>query len=149
MNDRRAMLLQLIGPFVASARKCAVQMLENCMYVRQELPNVRMSTGLEAKVRAFCEELISAQHHLATELFKLQDAVEAGAESEEIARRLSGIVQAAFETLKEMPPLIEAVQQESEQDSEVGLAEILLTESAGNLLQAFVEMREAAVGITR
>ena len=146
---RNAVVLTMLDPFVMSARECAMQMLQNGTYMQKELANVRMSDELRRQAEDVCGELIGTKHDVMTELFDLKDLVSTDAPDEKVAERVMRIVQWALDDLRQLHAAVTALEEESRQDAGVTLASILVMESAGNILQAFGQMKSAAEGVLR
>jgi hypothetical protein len=146
---RNGMVLTMLEPFVMSARECAVQMLQNGMYIQKELPNVKMSDTLRQRTAEVCGRLLSTKHDLINELYGLKDLVGTDAPDAQIAERVSRIVLWAREDLVKLHEVVTAVIAESEQTPEAGVASLLLTESATNMLRAYTPMHSAAEAVLR
>lgn len=146
---RNGMVLTMLEPFVMSARECAVQMLQNGMYIQKELPNVKMSDTLRQQTAEVCGQLVGTKHDLINELYGLKDLVGTDAPDVQIAERVSRIVLWAREDLVKLHEVVSAVIAESERTPEAGLASLLLTESATNMLRAYTPMHSAAEAVLR
>ena len=146
---RNAVVRTMLDPFVMSARECAMQMLQNGTYMQKELSNVAMSEELRRQAEEVCGQLIGTKHDVMTELFDLKDLVGTDAPDEKVAERVMRIVQWALDDLRQLHAVVTALEEESRQDAGVTLASILVMESAGNILQAFGQMKSAAEGVLR
>jgi len=149
MSPRNGMVLTMLGPFVMATRECAMQMLSNAQYVLGELPDVKMSDALRTRTGDVCGALVGTKHDLITELFDLDDLAAADATDEQVGERVEQIVQLVREDLLKLHELLIALDQASKQDPEIGLAGILVRESAANILNVFGPLRRAADGMLR
>lgn len=73
MSKRDGMVLTMLDVFTLCARECAVQVMQNAIYVQKEPPNVRMSDALRRQAGETCDQLIGTKHDLITELFDLDE----------------------------------------------------------------------------
>ena len=149
MTQRSGMVVTMLVPFAACARECAVQMLSNAMYVQRELPNVQMPDALRARTQEVCGALIGTKHDLITELGEIDELVAGDGTDEAIAVRVERIVAWILEDLKALHDVVMAVDEESRRDPGVGLASLLVTESATNVFNAFSAVQRAAEGVRR
>lgn len=62
MSKRDGMVLTVLDVFTLCARECAVQMMQNAIYVQKELPNVQMSGALRRQAGETCDQLIGTKH---------------------------------------------------------------------------------------
>ncbi len=87
MSKRDGMVLTMLAVFTLCARECAVQMMQNAIYVQKELPNVRMSDALRRQAGEICGQLIGTKHDLITELFDLDELLPIDAPDATIGER--------------------------------------------------------------
>jgi len=73
MSKRDGMVLTMFDVYTLCACECAVQMMQNAIYVQKELPNVQMSDALRRQAGEICDQLIGTKHDLITELFDLDE----------------------------------------------------------------------------
>mgnify|MGYP006371299273 CR=1 FL=1 len=150
MSTRSGMVLTMLTPFVLATRECAMQMMNNGLYVLDELPNVTMSDGLRKQTQDVCNGLIGTKHDLITELFDLDDLVATDATDAQVGERVERIVQWAFEDLTRLHHVVTALDEASKRDDlQFGSASLLVMESAGNILKAYEPMRTAADAVLR
>ena len=126
-----------IGEFVTAARACIHQLLENAVYVRQELPNVGLPEALKHEVEALCDTWLAAKHDALNDLDGIAEAMEsAPGDPPSLAarcRRVHGILGDVFEPTDRV---IRQLRQAAQENARLGLAALLVTESAANILQS-------------
>ena len=133
-----------VHAFRASARDCAMVMLDNASFIQKELPNVRMNDVLRAKAGGLCEALIGTKHDVIHELFELDDLMEEGRDRSAIASKIDMILRWIGEDVEAVHPIVMALAAESQLDRTYGSAYLLVCESAGNILTAFNAAATAA-----
>jgi hypothetical protein len=149
MSKRDGMVLTMLDVFTLCVRECAVQMMQNAIYVQKELPNVRMSDALRRQAGKICDQLIGTKHDLITELFDLDELLPTDAPNATIGERVERMVRWARDDLLRLHELVVAIEDEGRRDPRALIAGILVTESAGNVLNAFNRMQSAADGVLR
>lgn len=149
MGKRDEMVLTMLDVFTLCARECAVQMMQNAAYMKQELPNVQLGDGLRKQAEEVCDRLASAKHDLISELFDLDELLATDASDAAIGERVERMVRWARDDLLAMHDLVVAIDDEATRDPQVITASILVMESAGNILNAFNPMQGAADGVLR
>jgi hypothetical protein len=144
MSERDAETIQKIRAFQAHTRECAVQMMMNAIYIQGELSNVRMSDELRQRTVDLCGTLIGTKHDLVTEIFELDEVLEAGASNEVVLRRVNRMVQWAGEDTLKMHEIVMALAEDAKKDVMNVGAYLLVSESAVNILNPLHEMRQLA-----
>jgi hypothetical protein len=144
MAERDAATIQKIREFQAHTRKCAVQMMMNALYIQRELPNVQMNDELRQRTVDLCGTLIGTKHDLVTEIFELDEVLEAGASNEVVLRRVNRMVQWAGEDTLKMHEIVMALAEDAKKDVMNVGAYLLVSESAVNILNPLHEMRQLA-----
>ena len=144
MTGRDAATINRIREFQDHTRECAVQMMMNAIFIQQELPNVRMSDELRRRTEKLCSVLIGTKHDLVTEIFELDEALEAGAGNVEVLRRINRMVQWAGEDALKMHEIVMALAADAQKDVMNGGAYLLVSESAVNILTPRTQMRQLA-----
>lgn len=124
-------------------------MIGNARYILAELPQVPMDDLLRQRTRAACALLIGVRHDLIKELFDLDDRAAEGASDSEIVQRVQRLVSWAREDVTPIVELARRLDRSSSQDNEMVLANILLIESAGNIVNAFNAIQKAADELLR
>lgn len=148
MTERDAATFQKIREFQAHTRECALQMMMNALYIQRELPNVQMNDELRQRTVDLCATLIGTKHDLVTEIFELDEVLEAGASNEAVLRRINRMVQWAGEDALKMHEVVMALDAEVQKGVMDGGAYILVSESAVNILTPLHEMRQLAAQLT-
>ena len=144
MTERDAATIKSIGEFLGHTRECAVQMMMNAMYIQKELANVRMSDELRQQTVSLCSTLIGTKHDLITELFELDERMEAGAGNAEVLRRINRMVEWASEDALKMHEIVMALDAAGQTDVMKVGAYLLVSESAVNILRPLNQMRRLA-----
>jgi hypothetical protein len=126
-----------IEEFITAARGCAHELLENADYVRHELPNVGLPEPLQREVGALCDIWLAAKHDALTDLDGIAEAMElASGDLSSLAsrcRRVHGIFCDVFEPTDRV---IQQLRQAAQENARLGLAALLVTESAANILRS-------------
>lgn len=149
IGKRDGMMLTMLEVFTLCVRECAVQMLQNAAYVKQELPNVQLSQTLRKQADEVCDRMIGTKHDLITELFDLDELLATDAPDTAVGERVERMVQWARDDLLALHGLVVAIDDEATRDPQAITANILVMESAGSILQAFNRMQRAADGVLR
>lgn len=144
MTERDAATIQKIREFQDHTRECAVQMMMNAIFIKQELPNVQMSDELRQRTVELCSILIGTKHDLVTEIFELDEKLGSGADNIEVLRRVDHMVQWAGEDALKMHEIVTALSEVARQDIKKAAAYLLVSESAVNILRPLHEMRVTA-----
>lgn len=123
--------------FIAAARACIYQLWENAAYVRRELPNVGLPDPLQREVETLCDTWLEAKHEALSGLDEIAGAMEAGsADLPDLAgrcRRIHAILGDVFEPTDRV---VHQLQEAARENARLGLAALLVTESAANILHA-------------
>lgn len=131
--------------FLAEARDCAIQMMENGAYIQKELPPLRMPAGLRQRLEQLCANLISTKHDLLHEIVEAREIVDSTPNSPAIAERTERIRRWIVTAITEFHQCIKAARQVVDQGEADGLLCLLLTESASNILHAVPAAPDAKV----
>jgi len=135
--------------FLDEARECAMQMLQNAVYILTELDNVQMSNELRVRTRQVCDDLIGTKHDIIHEIFEVDDLLTSKAPSREIVARADRIVRWLGEDVEKMHGVVKALEAAADQDRACGLAYILVSESAVNILRPFYHAQDRAEGLRK
>lgn len=135
MPDRRLALARI--------RDCAAAMLSNAMYVERELPTVALPRELRERTERVFSTLVGTKHDVFSELAEYDDLVDAGATEAELDRRLARMVRWLGEDVGELAALVRALEEAHRDDPRIGAADVLVTESAANVLEQFSRVRGA------
>lgn len=129
--------------FQSAAWACAHSLLANVMYIQKELPSIEAPEAQQSAISQICSVLIGTKHDVVSELFDLQD-LEGSAAPGVIRQRVERIVQMLIEDLTQLHEVVQALGLASSSDERVGLAYLLVAESATNVLRCFCVVRDAA-----
>jgi hypothetical protein len=144
MTERDAETIHKIREFQRHTAECAVQMINNALYIQKELPNVVMSDELRQRTIGLCSTLMGTKHDLITELFELDERMQSGASNAEVLRRIDRMVRWAEEDALQMHEVVMELGSASEKDVMKVGAYLLVSESAVNILRPLNEMRQLA-----
>lgn len=122
--------------FLAQARDCAMQMMENGAYIQKELPSLRMPAALRQELEQLCANLISSKHDLLHEIVETGGVLDSAPESPVIAGKTERIRQWIVAAITGFHQCIVGARQAVNQGEADGLLCLLLTESAANILHA-------------
>jgi hypothetical protein len=136
------MLRAAFDDFLSAAAACAGAMLSNAEYILRELPSLEVTDAQRAAIGALCESFIGTKHDVFSEVSEMsQRRGEAGSPGARAAvRRILG-------WLREDLPRLDDVVQSLDPGGRLGdhsAAHVLLAESGGNVLHAFVRAKNAA-----
>lgn len=124
-----------IGEFITAARACIHLLLENAVYVRQELPNVSLPEPLQRDVEALCGTWLAAKHDALSDLDGIAEAVESApgplTSLTSRCRRVHGILGDVFEPTDQV---VRQLREAAFIDPRLGLAALLVMESARNIM---------------
>lgn len=138
------MNIPAIQKAMSAIRDCALIMFGNAFYVQGELPNVELANPLRSQALEVCVAMVGTKHDVISELFEIDELVEAQAESELLSSRLDRCIKWLREDLSRLDQLIMALREDSTKSANHTLALILIQESATNVLTAF-NLAKAAV----
>jgi hypothetical protein len=83
--DRKA-VLEAMG----AIRDCALAMMGNASYIQQELPRVEMTEELRSRTAEICESMVGTKHDVISELFEMDELLQAEADRAEADRTGAG-----------------------------------------------------------
>ena len=126
---------------MTEARNCALVMLESATYIKRELANVRMNDALRTQTEQVCTALVGTKHDIMSELFELDELLGSEASGSVIRSRVNRIVQWFRDDITRMHQLVMNLGSANKQDPVCGLAYVLVSESATNILNAFNHTR--------
>ena len=135
--------------FLDEARECAMQMLQNAAYIQTELDNVQMSDALRVRTRQICDDLIGTRYDITHEIFEVDDLLTSKAPSREIVARADRIVRWLGDDVEKMHGVVMALEAAADQERACGLAYILVSESAVNILKPFYRAQDGAEGLRK
>jgi len=125
--------------FMAEARHCAMEMDENATYIERELPhpNVRMSDPLRAETAGLCARLLGTKDDIIRELNEMDPLANGGAPDERLSSRMHNIIGRIREDIIRLHGLVKALEAAADNDPACGLAFLLVSESATNIVGAY------------
>lgn len=125
-----------IEEFITAARACTHQLLENAVYVRQELPNVGLPEPLQRDVEALCDTWLAAKHDAMTDLDGIAEVMEsASGDPSSLANRCRQVQSILGDVFEPTDRVIQQLRQAAQENARLGLAALLVTESAANILR--------------
>jgi len=133
---------------LSAIRDCALIMLENASYVQHELPNVELADPLRSQTSEVCDAMVGTKHDVISELFEIDELLEAHAESAIISSRLNRCIKWLWEELSKLHQVIMALRANSVKNENHTLALILVQESAANVLNTFNRAKAAVDAAT-
>jgi len=128
---------------LAAAERCAREMLANAGYIRKELPGVTMSAGIRERVASVCGDLVEAGNGLASDIAKIAPGIGTPGGGDRAAERLRNRVEEIMPLLTRLHETVVALDKASRKDVNAGFGYVLVSESATNVLKAYVEMRDS------
>lgn len=134
----------MVSESVAALLRSSATISDNLAYVQKELPKLDPPPDLRQRVVSMCHEFQSALEDVNAEIrnleaFLIEHSDRAGASSEIIAHRLEGEVD-------NLHLLVTTLRKRSAEDAAVTGLEVLVTESAGNILYAYIHIRDTLAG---
>lgn len=132
---------------VDEARQCAMEMLANASYIEGELPNVELPDDLRAMTVELCTTLVGTKHDVISELHEMFDA-DSPMAAATVRLRAQRLVRWLSDDIRALNELTAALRAASTQDERYSLAELLVTESATNILVAFNRLAAEADRLT-
>jgi hypothetical protein len=126
-----------IGEFITAVRACVHQLWENAAYVRRELPNVGLPEPLQRDVEALCDTWLAAKHDALTDLDGIAEAMESGpGEPSSLTNRCRRVHSILGDVFEPTDRVIQQLRQAAQENARLGLAALLVTESAANILRS-------------
>jgi len=111
-----------------------MELMNNVLYIRKEIPNVTLPPGIGNALNEACDELITAKFDIVSDLHDLDEQLAASsvnlAQSPTVKRILARLDEAAIL----LHPLVVALGEAAASDERYHLAYLLVAESAVNLL---------------
>jgi len=137
---------------MSEARACASTMLHASQYMKKELSGSSLASPLRMRIAGACDALAGTKHDIDTELEELGELLAGRADEAVLRRRLERIARWLREDVDRMHGLVTAFDAEPAQVPAVGLAFVLVAESAAGILKAYTAVQDAvwaALGKTR
>jgi|GEM_PF-1418623 len=134
---------QSIHGFMASAGACANSMLENVTYIEKELGSLDIPEPIRVAILEVCSSLNGTKHDVVHELGELSDLL-GSSTSEVIPDRVRRIMAWLSEDVSKLHGLVKSLEALTSEDKRMGIAYLLVAESATNILHRFTEAGDAA-----
>jgi len=125
--------------FIATAHRCAMEFMNNALYIRREIPNVDLPPGFGERLEEACDALIEAKFDAVSELHDLDDRREkVGAVPDDLLCSPScrRILEWLDEASLALHSSVVGLQEAAAGDRRYSLAYLLVAESAVNILNA-------------
>jgi len=122
---------------ISAIRDCALIMLENASYIQHELPNVEMLEVLRLQTAEVCESMMGTKHDVISELFEIDRLLESKTDLALVLSRIDRVLRWLWEDISKMHQVVMALREDSHKNENHTLAEVLIQESAANILTAF------------
>ena len=133
-----------LDQLMEEARNCALMMLDNSNYIRRELANVQMNDALRGQTEQLCTSLLGTAHDVMHELSELAELLESQASDAVISSYVDRIIRWLQQDIDSMHQLVTALESADARGEDCGLALVLVTESAANILHPFGRAKKAA-----
>jgi hypothetical protein len=134
---------QSVHEFMASAGACAHSMLENATYIEKELGSLDIPEPIRVAILEVCSSLNGTKHDVVHELGELSDLL-GSSTSEVIPDRVRRIMAWLSEDVSKLHALVKSLEALTSEDKRMGIAYLLVAESATNILHRFTEAGDAA-----
>lgn len=125
-----------IGSFEQTAYACAIEMMNNALFIRQELPGLEMPAVLRSRIEELCNTWISCKHDVLNLLADREEQA-AGAGADKANRSACMIRQYLAEDAHSSKSCVEAIERSVASDQASPLLAVLVMESAANVLRIF------------
>ena len=133
-----------MGRFLDVSTDCARQMLDNAEYVRKELPGVNVPEDLRREITALCDKWTAAGTGAFEEMMVLLPLLdEPSPESAVLWEKIRRIHRTLRETMPATDAVVTTLNQAMASSPSAWLAFLLVSESAGNVLECMPELPTA------
>jgi hypothetical protein len=129
--------------FQSAVGACANTLLANVLYIQMELPTIDVQEAHRSAIAQICTTLVGTKHDVISEMYDLHD-LERTATQDVIGQRIKRILQMFVEDLTQLDAVVRSLESASGSDQRVGLAYLLVAESAANIFQSFEVVMDAA-----
>ena len=126
-----------ISTFIQLTRTCALQMMSNANYIQRELPSLDVPDELRSRIGSVCDSLIGTKHDVITELFELDELVQAGTPEERLTEKMDRVTRWLAESVQSVHTLVMEVQSLAATDHRYSLLFFLIIESATNIINSW------------
>jgi hypothetical protein len=132
-----------VHEFMASAGACAQAMLENATYIEKELGTLDIPEPILGDIREVCTSLNGTKHDVVHELGELSDLLDSSS-SQLVPDRVRRVMSWLSEDVSKLNGLVKSLEALTKEDKRIGIAYLLVAESATNILHRFTEAGDAA-----
>jgi hypothetical protein len=132
------MTTRAFAAYLRATEECAHEMMSNAAYILGELPSLTVSQSLRERIESVCNQLISTKHDIAHELHEI-DEIESPDGIAAAVPRIGRVHAWISEDMGAVHSLVESLMQEFDKGDD-GLAALLVTESATNMLMRYTAM---------
>ena len=143
MREEATKASRSVREFMTNAAACAHAMLENATYIEKELGSLDISESLRVAIREVCSGLNGTKHDVVHELGEIADLL-GSLKSEVVPDRVSRIMAWLSEDVSKLHALVKSLDALAKEDKRIGVAYLLVAESATNILHRFTEAGDAA-----
>ena len=134
---------QGVHEFMARAGACAQTMLENATYIEKELDTLDIPEPIREDIREICTSLNGTKHDVVHELGELSDLLDSSS-SQLVPDRVRRVMSWLSEDVRKLHGLVKLLEALTKEDKRIGIAYLLVAESATNILHRFTEAGDAA-----
>ncbi|MBK9520655.1 MAG: hypothetical protein IPO13_03365 [Rhodocyclaceae bacterium] len=132
-----------IREFMTTAGTCANAMLEHATYIEKELRSLDIPESIRVAIREVCSSLNGTKHDVVHELGEFDDLL-GTSKSKVIPDPIRRIMVWLSEDVSKLHALAKSLEALAKEDKRIGIAYLLVAESATNILHRFTEADDAA-----
>ena len=121
---------------IAAAHHCAMEMMNNALYIRKEIPGVEFPPGIKETLSGACGAMLEAKLDLVSDLHALDEQVVAPLESVLCSSAFHRILARLDEAALLLHPAVVALKEAAGLEKRFQLTYLLVAESAVNVLNA-------------
>jgi hypothetical protein len=130
-------------PVLTAIRTCAMDMLENAMYVERELPRLSLPSELQAQILDVTSSLSGTKHDVIDELIRIDELQDMGASQSDAIARVPLIMSWLAQDIAKLHSLVASLKAAHDRHPEIGAAHVLVMESATNILRSYAAACQA------
>ena len=134
---------ELLNAFISAASACAHEMMENGLFIEQELFANKISDGYISVLSEAYSGIVGTKFDIINELGELEE-VAARPQSAEVQNRVNRIVGLITDELWSLHAVVKNLEAASETDHMAQSAYMLVAESAVNIVHKFENVKKAA-----
>lgn len=125
-----------IGIFLGTSHQCAMELMNNALYIQKEAPGITFPPGIAEQVLASCDGLVETKFDVVSAIHEIAEIASDDSNRSRIATRSAMVCRWLDEAILDLHRLVADLQDESEKDEQFRLGYFLLAESAVNILNA-------------